>query len=117
MKSVGDDRAKAMRPRARLMLTIGLELISSETVALTELVKNAFDADATHVLVRLSGPVVSGRIPAGQGTLTVLDDGVGMSSDVIAGTWLEPATPNRRRQRTSRMGRRILGEKGVGRFA
>lgn len=107
-----------LRPRARLMLTIGLELISNETVALTELVKNAFDADATHVLVRLSGPVNSdGVIPAGRGMIEVLDDGTGMSGDTIAGTWLEPATPNRRRQRKSDGGRRLLGEKGVGRFA
>ncbi len=110
--------AKAMRPRARLMLTIGLELISSETVALTELVKNAFDADATHVLVRVSGEVNDdGLIPTGEGTIEVLDDGTGMSADVISGTWLEPATPNRRRQKKSGRGRRILGEKGVGRFA
>ncbi len=116
--AAGERKAMPLRPRARLMLTIGLELISSETVALTELVKNAFDADATHVLVRLSGPVNSdGVIPAGQGMIEVLDDGTGMSGDTIAGTWLEPATPNRRRQRKSDGGRRILGEKGVGRFA
>lgn len=114
----GQRNAMPLRPRARLMLTIGLELISSETVALTELVKNAFDADATHVLVRLSGPVNDdGIIPAGEGVIEVLDDGTGMSGRIIAGTWLEPATPNRRLQRKSDRGRRILGEKGVGRFA
>lgn len=106
-----------LRPRARLMLTIGLELISSETVAITELVKNAFDADATHVLVKVMGPVADGQIAPGQGTLLVLDDGSGMSADVIAKTWLEPATPNRKRRTNTPSGRRILGEKGVGRFA
>jgi len=49
--------------------------------------------------------------------IEVLDDGVGMSPETIVGTWLEPATPNRRRQQQSAEGRRILGEKGVGRFA
>lgn len=111
------DRPDRLRPRARLMLTIGLELISSETVAITELVKNSFDADATHVLVQVTGPVTDGTIPAGQGTITVLDDGTGMSADIIAGTWLEPATPSRRRKTTTESGRRALGEKGVGRFA
>lgn len=99
------------------MLTIGLELISGETVALTELVKNAFDADANFVLVRLSGSLEDGVIPPEVGVIEVLDDGVGMSSTVIANTWLEPATPHRRRQRYSDRGRRMLGEKGVGRFA
>lgn len=109
--------SKPLRPRARLMLTIGLELISSETVALTELVKNAFDADASYVLVRLKGLIADGAIREGHGVIEVLDDGVGMSAATIAETWLEPATPNRRRQRHSPRGRRILGEKGVGRFA
>lgn len=117
MTALDSGHMQRLRPRARLMLTIGLELISSETVALTELVKNAYDADATHVLVRLTGPVKDGAIAPGQGTIVVLDDGVGMSADTIAGTWLEPATPSRRRQRHSDLGRRILGEKGVGRFA
>lgn len=106
-----------MRPRARLMLTLGLELISSEVVALTELVKNSFDADATHVLVRISGDGDGDSVAPGKGVIEVLDDGVGMSAETIASTWLEPATPHRRRQRHTGSGRRILGEKGVGRFA
>lgn len=32
--------SKALRPRARIMRTLGEELISSETVAVIELVKN-----------------------------------------------------------------------------
>jgi hypothetical protein len=46
----GDSRA--LRPRARILRTLGEELISSETVAVLELVKNAYDADARLVLVR-----------------------------------------------------------------
>jgi hypothetical protein len=56
-----------MRPRARLVLTIGRDLISSETVALTELVKNSFDADAGYVLIRVRGDIVDGEIAAGTG--------------------------------------------------
>lgn len=107
-----------LRPRARLLMTLGSELISSEQVALTELVKNAFDADARFVLVRLSGEVDdSGSVPPEGALLEVLDDGVGMDSATIESTWLEPATPHRRRTRSSGAGRRVLGEKGVGRFA
>lgn len=106
-----------MRPRARLMLTIGRDLISSETVALTELVKNSFDADAGFVLVRVSGDVVGGEIPAGTGCIEVLDNGSGMDADRIAETWLVPATDFRKENQRSAKGRRTLGEKGVGRFA
>ena len=36
----------AFQPRARLIKLIGEELISDEVVAISELVKNAHDADA-----------------------------------------------------------------------
>ncbi len=109
--------APTMRPRARLMLTIGRDLISSETVALTELVKNSFDADAGYVLVRVSGDVVDGEIEAGTGCIEVLDNGCGMDGDRITETWLVPATDFRSENQRSAKGRRTLGEKGVGRFA
>ena len=41
----------AFQPRARLLKLIGEELISDEVVAITELVKNAHDADATTVTI------------------------------------------------------------------
>jgi Zn-dependent protease with chaperone function len=47
-----------LRPRARLVLTIGSKLISTEKVAPIDLLKNAYDADAHHVMVRPSGPTV-----------------------------------------------------------
>lgn len=97
------------------MNTLGLELISSDPVAITELVKNAFDADAHFVVVRIRGQVVEGSLVDGE--IQILDDGIGMDAGVIAATWLEPATANRRRSHFSDTGRRVLGEKGVGRFA
>ncbi|MGY1988049.1 ATP-binding protein [Blastococcus sp. SYSU DS0669] len=78
-----------------------------------ELVKNAYDADADRVVVRLIGP-----LQQGDGCLQVLDDGHGMTADTLRTTWLEIATPHRARQRQSEgRGRRVLGEKGIGRFA
>ena len=44
-----------MRARARLISLIGDELISDEPVAVVELVKNAYDADAKTVRVAFSG--------------------------------------------------------------
>lgn len=106
------------RPRARIMTTLGLELINSDTVALAELVKNAFDADAQYVLIIVTGEVTKeGLIEAETGTITILDDGHGMNEYVISSTWLEPATGFRRQSTVTPCGRRVLGEKGVGRFA
>ena len=41
------------RPRARLLQLLGDELIGSPRLAVFELVKNAYDADANEVTVRL----------------------------------------------------------------
>ena len=101
------------RPRAHLLRTLGDELISSETVAVIELVKNAYDADATHLLVRFQGP-----LETGQGQIEVIDNGHGMSLETIQTVWMEPATRFKKHQSRSRgRKRRVLGEKGIGRFA
>lgn len=95
------------------MRTLGDELISSEVVAVIELVKNAYDADATRVLVRFHEPLEPGR-----GGIDVIDDGHGMSLETVRTAWLEPATPYRRRAPLSEeLRRHVLGEKGIGRFA
>ena len=105
--------AMILRPRAHILRRIGDELISRETVAVIELVKNAYDADATRVLVRFQGP-----LEIGQGRIEVIDNGHGMSLETIQTTWMEPATLFRKRQqRSEQYGRRVLGEKGIGRFA
>lgn len=102
-----------LRPKARLLRTLGDELISSDTVAVLELVKNAYDADATHVVVRFHGSMAKG-----QGCIEVIDNGQGMTLETIQETWMEPATPYRKRcTKSEKLHRRVLGEKGIGRFA
>lgn len=101
------------RPRATIMRTLGRELISSEAVALIELVKNAYDADATRVLIKFVGPIEEGN-----GRIDVSDNGHGMSMSIVERAWMEPATNNKRVQTHSeKYKRKLLGEKGIGRFA
>lgn len=103
----------ALRPRARLLRTLGEELISNEVVAVIELVKNAYDADATRVLIRFVGPLEPGK-----GRIEVIDNGHGMELNTVQTVWMEPATPSKRdRPRSEKFKRRHLGEKGIGRFA
>lgn len=102
-----------LRPRAKILRILGDELISSEIVALIELAKNAFDADATRVLIRFRPPC-----EVGKGSIEVVDNGTGMSRDTVENDWMEPGTMVKRRHTRSELrGRRVLGEKGVGRFA
>lgn len=108
-----EDAKAYLRPRARLMSTLGEELISNERVALTELVKNAYDADASLVVIRFKAPLEEGA-----GSIEVWDDGHGMSPMTVRGTWMDIATPHRHRTpRSEVLGRRVLGAKGIGRFS
>jgi len=114
MADVNKDSGRSvLRPRARLLRTFGDELISSETVAVIELVKNSYDADATKVWIRFHEP-----LEIGKGMIEVIDNGHGMNLETIRTAWMEPATLMRKRNRFSeKFGRRVLGEKGIGRFA
>lgn len=115
-----------LRPRARLIKTIGEELISNDIVAIIELVKNSYDANATIMEVKFEGRVI--EIKEGKKTkkvlikegslLTITDDGEGMSLDTIKTAWMEPATIMKKNTKMSSGNkRRYTGEKGIGRFA
>ena len=101
-----------MRPRARLIDLIGAELISDEPVALVELVKNSYDADAGTVEIRFAG-----NDPSRPERIIVTDDGIGMNLDAILSAWFEPGTAMKRKCPQSPGGRIYQGAKGIGRFA
>lgn len=101
-----------LRPRARLIGLIGQELISDEPVAIVELVKNAYDADATWVRVSFQG--INESMPE---RIVVEDDGNGMDLQTVLSAWFEPGTTSKRSQDRSPGGRLYLGAKGIGRFA
>lgn len=108
--------SRPFRPRARVLQLLGDELIGSPRLAVFELVKNAYDADATRAVVTLD--LQSDDQP----TITVEDDGEGMTLDVLQDVWLVPGDDHRQRQRArgqrSPVHHRLpLGEKGLGRFA
>jgi signal transduction histidine kinase len=109
-----DDQAKLrFRPRARIIRTIGDQLISGPEAAVIELVKNAYDADASFVWIKFTPP-----LRAGAGRITITDDGHGMSLDDIREKWMEPATAAKTTIRTSpKLKRVMMGSKGIGRFA
>ncbi len=103
----------SFKPRARIIRTIGDRLISGPETAVIELVKNSHDADANWVRIRFIPPLT-----AGSGSIIVEDDGHGMTLNDIDRKWMEPATTDKVDSETSRSGKRkLLGSKGIGRFA
>src|SRR5438132_149560 len=73
--------------RARIMLILGEQLIRDEVAAVYELVKNAYDADATRVSV-----ILDSVESASQGKIIVLDDGIGMTRKTLLDSFLEIGT-------------------------
>lgn len=93
---------------------IGRDLITDDFVAVFELVKNAFDAHARRV-----------RIFFDQNTITIVDNGKGMSREDILNKWLFVAYSAKRegtedddyRDHIGERARAFAGAKGVGRFS
>ena len=98
------------------MFQLGDQLIKNESIALLELVKNAYDADArlvNVVMCNIDNPEI--------GAITIEDDGTGMDIDIIENVWMEPGSDHKemifnKRRRTKKFNRLPLGEKGIGRF-
>lgn len=108
----------AFRPKARLLRLLGDQLIGAPVMAVFELVKNSYDADASTCNVTVVEPQDPERA-----SISVVDDGAGMTLDDINDSYLQLATEHRRRQKesgqpfTPRYGRMPMGEKGIGRLA
>jgi signal transduction histidine kinase len=110
------EKIAKFKPRARLLLQLGDQLIKNESIALLELAKNAYDADASKVDIIMRHPD-----SMEDGTIEIEDDGFGMTPDVVENVWLEPGSNYKQEQFAERhltpiYQRLPIGEKGIGRF-
>lgn len=110
-----------IRPFARLLTMLGDQLIKNEQIAVIELIKNAYDADADWVKVSFEGFTESLNITP-ESRIIIEDNGCGMTAERIEKSWMSPATPNKfskdgSERRTPKYNRIIQGEKGIGRYA
>lgn len=97
---------------ARHIHRLGFELVGRQETALSELIKNAYDADATEVRIDFF------EFDKPGGILTISDDGSGMSEETIRGTWMRLSTNDKELSPISeRFKRSRAGRKGIGRFA
>lgn len=105
----------SFRFHPRALAALGKELVTSDVVAIMELVKNSYDALASRVEVRVR------RNEDQPGScLEILDNGEGMTEDTIKNVWCVVATPFRHDQPViSKKGtsRTATGEKGLGRLS
>ena len=99
---------------------LGEQLIRNDRVALVELLKNSYDADATLARVVFAN-FGDGLRTEPSSVLVLVDNGEGMSEEVVRDHWLNPATAIKADRKITSpktlMNRTIQGEKGIGRFA
>lgn len=100
---------------------IGKDLINDDNIAILELVKNSFDADAKRVNISFcnlknNDDKKTDSFSEKTSRLFICDDGLGMDLTDINEKWLNIAY-SEKKTRTRQYNRMMAGAKGVGRFS
>ena len=94
---------------AELLRELGERLVGKPHVALAELVKNSYDADATEVTIKF--------LPNAD-RIEIIDNGHGMTFEEFKNFWMRIGTTHKKEKRQSKnLERPMTGSKGVGRLA
>lgn len=92
-----------------LLKELGERLVGKPHIALAELIKNSYDADATRVEI---------RVDPDADRIEIIDNGHGMDADEFKRFWMSIGSTHKVEQKTSRNFKRpITGSKGVGRLS
>lgn len=90
-----------------LLRELGERLVGKPYIALAELIKNAYDADASRCVITLT-----------ETRIEVADDGHGMAETEFLDYWMTVGTRHKQHSDRSRtLSRRVTGSKGVGRLS
>jgi len=91
---------------AAMLRELGERLIGRPAIALGELIKNSFDADASVCKIEFAPDAI-----------VISDDGDGMSRNDFHNYWMRLFTTHKVDQEYSKLGRSLTGSKGIGRLA
>lgn len=104
---------------ASVIYKLGESLIADEVTALSELLKNSYDADASYCKLQIDPDYFeNGK----RGRIIIRDNGCGMSLQTIVSGWLTISNSPKKRMKnngetTPKFHRIPLGEKGLGRLS
>ena len=106
------ERTISIKVNARHVGQLGRELVTDYVTALTELVKNSYDADSEGVEVMFT------NMRSGQGRIIIADTGCGFTSDDIEKKWAVIGTSSKvKNPYSKKYKRRCVGRKGIGRYS
>lgn len=105
---------------ASLIYKLGESLIADEITALSELMKNSYDADASFCNLVIDPDFVDENKKLGK--IEISDNGTGMDLKTIINGWLTISNSPKKKMKkenktTIKFGRIPLGEKGLGRLS
>lgn len=109
------------KTNVQLKNIIGKDLINNDNIAILELIKNSFDADAKRVDISFvnlkeNDDVGNQYYSDRTSRIIIRDDGVGMDLSDIRDKWLNIAY-SEKKNRARQYNRMMAGAKGVGRFS
>ncbi len=93
----------------KVLRLLGAQLYGDTPSIISELVQNAYDADAKKVWL-----TINTKNPA---TITVQDNGIGMTPSEVNSRFLNIGQNRRMEHPLSPSGRKVLGRKGIGKLA
>lgn len=110
---------KSFEASAKVVLEIGRDSIESKLVALSEIIKNAYDANAKNCNVKLYADGESQNLFDKEiTTIEIIDDGDGMDDNDLLNKWMVIGNSSKHNEKANIIeGRVPIGEKGIGRFA
>lgn len=97
-----------MRISLNILNHLGLNLYSNTPAVLSEVIANAWDADATEVNIEIDDKA---------GIISVSDNGIGMDIEDINYKFLHIGYQKRNFQRVTDLGREPMGRKGIGKLS
>ncbi|WP_343539458.1 sensor histidine kinase [Sphingobacterium thalpophilum] len=107
-----DESAVRFSVDAGIINRLGKELVGKQETAVSELIKNAYDADATEVDLIFENAWNKG------GILTIEDNGHGMNRDQLVNGFMRLSSSDKIHNPVSeKYKRQKAGKKGIGRFA
>ncbi len=113
--AVEDDYERIqLKMHPSVFAALGKDLVTNDVVAVIELVKNSYDAFARNVHVTFGYDDEDGKY------VEILDDGIGMSREVVENEWCLVGTPFKKTNwvvKRDERTRRVTGNKGLGRLS
>lgn len=118
---MSDSNKLHFKTNIQLKSIIGKDLINDDNIAILELVKNSFDADAKKVEVQYhnlknNDDKINDSFSELTSRLIIKDNGLGMNLEDIQDKWLNIAY-SEKKSNNRQHNRMMAGAKGVGRFS